>query len=477
MTFYFYDLETSSGSSRDGRIMQFAGQRTDENLEPIGKPDNILVKLSEDVLPEPDAILVHGIAPQKTLEEGLTEVEFANFFIEKVALSGTVFVGFNNIRFDDEFIRRILYRTFHDPYQWHWKDERSRWDILDPVRMMRALRPEGLKWPKIDGKPTVKLELMAKENGLTHDNAHDALSDVIALIELAKMFKTAQPKLFDYLLQTRDKKHVAKLVLSDEPFVYTSGKYSSDYEKTTIVQTLFKHPRRESAAVYNLREDPSEWLQKSTDGLLKHWQVRYGDELKPLPVKTIQFNKCPAIAPIGVLDAESISRTKLDMGMIEKNRRTISEHPEFIEKLKDALDIMEKEQQTRLPLEDSVDYQMYDGFWSENDQTQLEEIRLTSPQDLSSIETKLKNKRIAEMLPLYKARNFPSTLNSEERERWDAYRRKVFYSGGEKSRYAKFSKRMQEIAQTRKLSSNDEFLLTELQLYVESILPEPEQAD
>jgi exodeoxyribonuclease-1 len=475
VSFYFYDLETTSGSPRTGRIMQFAGQRTDENLKPIGEPDNILVKLADDVLPEPDAILVHGITPQKTLEEGLTEAEFVKYFQENIAQNETIFVGFNNIRFDDEFMRRVCYRTFYDPYQWHWKDGKSRWDMLDPIRMMRALRPEGLKWPKIDGKPTVKLELMAKENGLTHENAHDALSDVIALIELAQKFKSAQPKLFDYLLQARDKKKVAELVMSDQPFVYTSGKFSSEHEKTTVVQALFKHPRRDSAVVYDLRNNPEKWLKMSEEDLFKHWQVRYGDELEPLPVKLIQFNKCPAVAPIGVLDENSKKRLSIDIEEINKNRTIISENKDFITKLQNVLDKVENELQTSLELNDSVDDQMYDGFWGENDQAEMAQARAATAGSINELEKEVKNKRIREMLPLYKARNFPKSLSGEEMEEWEEHRRKVFYGGGESSIYSKFSKRMQEIAANRKLSKNDEYLLTELQLYAESILPEPNQ--
>jgi exodeoxyribonuclease-1 len=454
--------------------MQFAGQRTDENLKPIGEPDNILVKLADDVLPEPDAILVHGITPQKTLEVGLTEVEFVKYFQNKIAQNETIFVGFNNIRFDDEFMRRVCYRTFYDPYQWHWKDGKSRWDMLDPIRMMRALRPEGLKWPEIDGKPTVKLELMAQENGLTHENAHDALSDVVALIELAQKFKSAQPKLFEYLLQTRDKKKVAELVMSDQPFVYTSGKFSSEYEKTTVVQTLFKHPRRDSAVVYDLRNNPEKWLKMSEEDLFKHWQVRYGDELEPLPVKLIQFNKCPAVAPIGVLDDKSKKRISIVIEEINKNRTILSENKDFISKLQNVLDKIENEQQTSLELNDRVDDQMYDGFWGDNDQVEMAQVRASDPDELSGFSTEAKNKRIREMIPLYKARNYPQKLTADEKVKWEKFRQKVFYGGGEKSVYSNFSKRMQEIAKTRKLSKNDEYLLTELQLYAESILPEPE---
>ena len=175
-SFYFYDLETSGISPRSGRIMQFAGIRTDSSLKPIGEPDNILIKLSDDILPEPEAILITGITPQQTQSDGITEAEFASYFMNEICRPGTIFVGFNNVRFDDEFIRHTLYRNFYDAYEWCWKDSRSRWDILDVVRMTRALRPDGINWPFApDGKPANRLELLTSVNKLDHKHAHDAL--------------------------------------------------------------------------------------------------------------------------------------------------------------------------------------------------------------------------------------------------------------------------------------------------------------
>jgi exodeoxyribonuclease I len=206
-TFYFYDLETTGVSSRRSRIMQFAGQRTDENLNPIGEPHDILIRLTEDILPDPDAILLTGITPQKTLDEGITEAEFCKLFVSEIATPDTCFVGYNNVRFDDEFMRFLLYRNFYDPYSWQWKDGRSRWDLLDVVRMTRALRPGDIKWPYDEkGVCTNRLELLTKENNLLHDAAHDALSDVRATIAVADMVKSAQPKLFNYLYSIRNKR-------------------------------------------------------------------------------------------------------------------------------------------------------------------------------------------------------------------------------------------------------------------------------
>src|SRR3989344_5298170 len=255
-SFYFYDLETSGFNPREARIMQFAGQRTDMEMRPIGEPHNFLIRMTDDIVPDPDAVMVTGITPQKTIAEGIAEAEFLQIFSEQISQPDTIFVGFNTVRFDDEFMRFLHYRNFYDPYEWQWKDGRGRWDLLDVVRMMRALRPEGIKWPfASDGKPTNRLELLTKLNGIEHGEAHDALSDVRATIGLAKLIHSLQPKLFEFLLGMRDKKLVASLVKKGEPFLYTSGKYSGEWEKTTAVATLAEHPDR-GVLVFDLRFDP-----------------------------------------------------------------------------------------------------------------------------------------------------------------------------------------------------------------------------
>ena len=172
--------------------MQFAGQRTDMDFNPVGEPYNVLVALNDDVLPSPDALMVTGITPQQTRNEGYKEAQFAQMLANQVFTPDTIAVGFNNIRFDDEFIRHLFWRNFIDPYEWAYKDGRSRWDLLDVTRMTRALRPEGIKWPMVDGKAVNKLELITKINGIDHFKAHDAMSDVEALIAVTKLIKQKQ---------------------------------------------------------------------------------------------------------------------------------------------------------------------------------------------------------------------------------------------------------------------------------------------
>lgn len=471
-TLFFYDLETSGINPREQRIMQFAGQRTDLSLSPVGEPFNIMVALSDDVLPDPDAILVTGITPQQSVSEGITEAEFLKIFHAEIATPGTIFVGYNTIRFDDEFIRYLHYRNFYDPYEWHWQDGKSRWDLLDVVRMTRALRPDGIKWPfASDGKPTNRLELLTRVNGLDHQNAHDALSDVNATIALANLIRSKQPKLFDYLLKMRDKSEVERLVKTGKSFIYSSGKYSNETEKTTVAVYLADNPKT-GALVYDLRHDPKDWFDKTPEQLAEAWKWKKDNAAPRLPIKTLQYNRCPAIAPMIVLDDESKKRIKVNDQAIENNLESLNQNSSFTQSVLKALDIMNKQQQTAwLTDEKLVDAQLYDGFFAGQDKVKMSAVRAANGNELKDFKPDFKDARLNALLPLYRMRNFAKSVGDEDRQSWEAYRSNKLMGGGEKSRAAQFFKRLEELS-GQKLNKNQQFLLEELQLYAESILPE-----
>jgi len=477
LSFFFYDLETSGLNSREGRIMQFAGIRTDMELKPIGEPFNILLKLTDDILPDVDATFVTGITPQATLMDGVTEAEFLRQFTDEVATPGTIFLGYNTVRFDDEFVRTLHYRNFYDPYEWQWQDQRSRWDLLDVVRMTRALRPQGIEWPfDASGKPTNRLELLTALNKLEHEHAHDALSDVEATIAVARLIRGKQTKLFDYLLSMRDKKKVQELVEKAEPFVYTCNAYSSAYEKTSVAMTICPNPKRSNCAyVYDLRNDPTEWLQKTPEQLAEAWKWKKDSTEPRLPVQSMQYNQCPAVAPLGVLDEESQKRLKLDMEAIKKHAQIILHDTEIADKLCAAAEILDKLQQSRLfSDEKDVDSQLYDGFFEPGDKQLMSVVRAAAPQELGTLDLHFKDHRLEALLPLYKARNYPKLLTDEERTAWEAFRHKKLLGGGTSSRLSKYFARLQQVASGGNLTGQQEYLLEELRLYAESIMPEVE---
>lgn len=466
-TFFFYDLETSGLSARQDRIMQFAGQRTDMNLEPIGEPYNVLVALNDDTLPSPDALMVTGITPQKTVDEGYTEAQFARMLSEEIFTPDTIVVGFNNVRFDDEFIRHLLWRSFYDPYEWSWKDGRSRWDLLDVVRLTRALRPEGIEWPFDDkGEPTNRLELITQANGIAHENAHDALADVTALIDVTKLVKDKQPQLYEYLLKMRDKKQVQTLVNLDDkkPFVYASGRYDKEFAKTTVAFPL-SSGRHGAVIVYDLRYDPTPFVDLSADDLAAKifatWEQRQAEDFVSLPVKELQYNRCPAVAPLGVLEqGDGWQKISLDAKTVQKHQNILLSHPDFAEKLRGIFE--NKPAFKKMP---DPEAQLYDGFLNDRDRIRVEAVRNADERELADFHPEFQDERLVPLLLHYKARNFPRTLSQDELQQWESWRAQHL-----QAQLPQFMASLQRLAPTA--NDNDrQFTLQELQLWAESVLP------
>ncbi len=472
MSFYFYDLETTGFDPRYGQVVQFGGQRTNEQLEPVDEPYEALIKLSEDVLPSPEAAMVTGITPQKTIEEGYTEAEFLHHFNGQVRKLGTIVVGYNTIRFDDEFMRNMLYRNFHDPYEWQWKDRNSRWDLLDVGRMMRALRPEGVNWPEDDGKPTNRLEALTAANGIEHGNAHDALADVNATMELAKLFNKAQPKLFEYLLKMRSKKEVAKLIDPDkpQPFVYTSGRFESEFAKTTIAFPIAVHPYIPGQIlVYDLRRDPSEIVDMTVEDMIANLTTPYkkrGKDFKKLPIKVLATNKCPAVAPLSVMDEASWGRIGLDVATVRRHLSLLEEHNIIAKKALDTWDEYGKPRE----FDDDVDAQLYAGFFNDKDRALAVDVRKKSVDELADYHPDFIDERLPELLLRYKAKNYPDSLSEEEKKIWQKHvaERLENGAGGSPSLKAYFESIRKFISTHQDKES--QFLLEELKLYGESLI-------
>lgn len=447
--------------------MQFAGIRTDLNLNQVGDSVSVFVKLNDDTMPSPDAVMVTGITPQKTLEEGYGEAEFARMLANDVFTPDTIAVGFNNIRFDDEFIRHLLWRNFYDSYEWSWRDGRSRWDLLDVVRMTRALRPDDIIWPVDEkGVATNRLELICKVNGIDHFKAHDALSDVEALIAVAKLVSEKQPQLFEYLLKMRDKNEVKKLVNLDDKqlFVYASGRYDTQFNKVTVALPLTAG-RNGNVIVYDLRYDPTPFLKMSSKELAKKlyatWEERNADDFVKLPVKELQYNRAPAVAPISVLTQnDGWQRIKLDESTINKHKEILLSAPGFAENIRTIYENREDFKKSADP-----ESQLYDGFVSDSDKMRVELVRSMDENKLADFHPNFTDERLEPLLLHYKARNFPKSLSEEESITWEKWRSDRITAG-----LPAFTNSLQKLSSVTTDESKI-YLLQELHLWVESIMP------
>lgn len=497
-SFFFYDLETSGLLPENPRIMQFAGQRTDENFRKIGDGVDVKIRLSEDVLPSPMAVLTTGITPQSTQVDGLTEADFLEFFSEEIDRPETIFLGYNTIRYDDEVMRRTLWRNFRDPYEWEWKNGNSRWDLLDVTRMIRALRPDGIKWPtsKKSGQMIAnnRLENISALNNFAHEHAHDALSDVNDTIELAKLFREKQPEIFAKLLEIRDKTNVAKITNSGAPFIYSSGRLSQEFAKTSIFVSLGA-TENSGILVWDLRYDPNDFAKMSVDELKRNldvsWEERQKKTFVKLPIKELKINKCPAVLPLEYLDETGEKNIYLTKDKAEQNFAKLKANRDLLYKIKDVFakkSLRDRENFAKKNVD--VEQKIYDGFFNEKDKSLIATVRNATAEDLADHHPDFIDDRLGELLLRYKARNFPKSLTADEKKQYEAWRSDYLNKIAPKyfreltwleaiaqdlvpnfakdSREEKDFYRFKGWAGTREI---DSFLLEELRLWAESIMP------
>jgi exodeoxyribonuclease-1 len=432
LSFYWHDYETFGRIPRRDRPSQFAGIRTDAHLNQTGAPLMQHCRPSPDYLPDPEACLLTGILPQTCLELGLPEPEFAAAIEHELAQPGTVGVGYNSIRFDDEVTRHLFWRNLIDPYAREWQNECGRWDLLDVVRCTYALRPEGIEWPRHDdGRVSFKLEQLTQANGLAHEAAHDALSDVRATIALARLVKQKQPKLWDFCLKLRKKDAVwAEIGLGEpRPFLHVSGMYGVERGCIAVVWPLGAHPvNKNELIVWDLAQDPSELFGLSADAIRSRMFVKLEDlpeGTTRLPIKTIHVNKSPVvIGNLKTLPAARAVQWGVDMDVALRHAALAAKHPPFTKGL--WSEVFARPAPERAA---DVDEDLYGGFIGNADRRTLDRLRGLGPPKLASARPAFDDARLEELLFRYRARNFAHTLGDDELARWEAHRAAQLHMG------------------------------------------------
>ena len=423
-TFLWHDYETFGANPRYDRPAQFAAIRTDMDLNEIGEPLMRYCQPAPDYLPSAQSCLITGITPQQCLQDGVPEDAFAREIEAAFSLPGTVGVGYNTIRFDDEVTRFMFWRNLIDPYAREWQNDCSRWDLLDVVRMVYALRPDGIVWPKKeDGAPSFKLEDLARANGLAHEQAHDALSDVRATIALARLIKTVQPKLFEFAFGLRKKdKALHEMGLPAEqidarPFLHVSGMIPPQRGCIAVMWPLAQHPTNKNEMIcWDLNADPSELASLDADTLRLRMFTKTAElpeGVTRLPIKGIHINKSPMVVRnLKTLTPEMAARWGIDMDACIQNAVTARALPDMSALWKQVYAKLDGHGPN------DVEQDLYNGFVGPADRRRLNQLRELSPQELALDKTGFDDARLSELVFRWRARNWPESLNEAEMARW-----------------------------------------------------------
>jgi len=425
-SYYWHDYETWGAEPAVDRAAQFAGLRTDLDFNPIGEPLVIYAQPADDMLPQPDACLITGITPQQAREQGAPEADFFRFIHAELMQPGTCALGYNSMRFDDEVTRFGLYRNFFDPYEREYKNGNSRWDMIDVVRLTHALRPEGIQWPeKSPGITSFRLEELTAANGIEHSGAHDALADVRATIALARLVRERHPRLFDYLLDNRDKQRLATRLNVRQPqaVLHVSARYPAQLGCIAAVLPLAQHPHnRNGVIVYDLRIDPQPLLELSVGQIRQLLYTPRSDlpaDAVRVPLKVVHLNRAPVIAPMSTLTDQARERWALDPAAEKRHAEALRAAPGIAAKVADVFDDTD-----RFPPQPDPDRDLYGGFLSDGDRRRCEMVRAADPAALAGLVPGFEAPKLDELLFRYRARNWPESLSRDERMRWEAYRQR-----------------------------------------------------
>jgi exodeoxyribonuclease-1 len=350
------------------------------------------------------------------------------------------------MRFDHVLTQHLLYRNLRDPYGWHWRNGNSKWDIIDLVRAACALRPEGIEWPlNDDGISSFRLGDLASANRIVLESAHEAVSDVKATIDLARLVKRTQPRLYDYFFSLRDKAKVRDIVCakSRKPIVHTSSMIRSEYLNTSLVLPLAPHPAiRDATIVYDLRNDPSTCLNLSLEEMRKLLFSRNSDIPKGATrpaLKVIHHNRCPFVAMGSLVTTSVAERISINLELAESFADRILQSPSFIENAQSCYKDGNSAASERR--NSDVDYALYEGgFVSDGDKSLLEEWLEQPVENLSKSIPKFNDYRLPELAFRYVARNYPDLLLERDAAKWQSQCRFKLLEGDEGglSRYEQF---------------------------------------
>jgi exodeoxyribonuclease-1 len=473
-SFYWIDYETFGADPRVDRPSQFAGLRTDAQLNVIDDPLVVYCQQSNEYLPHPEACLITGITPQLANQKGVCESKFIRSIVNELQVPGTCTVGYNNIRFDDEITRHSLYRNLLDPYEHEWRNNNSRWDLIDVMRLMCALRPNGIEWPHDDdGNPVFRLEKLTAANAIEHGQAHDALADVEATIALAKLVQHAQPKLFSYCVEHRTKTSIFPLlnVTDMTAVLHVSSRYPASRHCIAMIAPLVAHPvNRNGIIVYDLAVNPEPLIELDANAIAERLftpREQLPESIERIALKTIHANKCPIVVPVNALRAQDAERLNIDQSICDKHLAMLKRHQPTIQKK-----LMEVFQDHSTQQQNDPDYMLYSGgFIGDADKRLLRKVHTIPTNQLAEFTPAFQDQRLPEMLFRYRARNYPETLTADDRLRWNTFCHNRLKNPEAESGLSltAFHSVLNELRQSKAGSQRDQTLLDQLENYADTI--------
>ena len=383
--YVFYDFETCSSNVSYGQIIEAAAVLVNDDFQELDRFEG-RCRLSPGIIPEAMALIVNKSSVAMLKNTNLSHYQMIKQMIEKFnKWKNSVFFGYNSIEFDEEFLRRTLFKNLEYPYI-TVTNGNERGDLLGLARAAHLYYPNCIKTPISDkNNPVFKLEQLAPMNGIKHDKAHSAMGDVFATVEIAKILNKKAPNVWKASLMTTNKDKCLQIIKQEKLFCtnFFYGGRAIPY----ILTYLCQHPWG-YAFCYDLRNDPSYYFNLSSEALKKEIF-----DAKPKAMRSIKHKKHPIIMNASY-GTNFDNYKQLGLKKLKERAKLIKENKDFANKVSSILeeDIREK-QDLDSQLEVYAEESIYKQFPSKEDNAIMPEFHRVDWKDKFSVVQKFKDER------------------------------------------------------------------------------------
>ncbi len=363
MNLVIWDIESSNANTDFGSIIEIGGILVDENLKEKDR-FNLRCRLPEGEVPQAMALIVN-----KTGVDMLTKANLSHYQmlaeVEKIfkKWSPAIFLGWSNIGFDDEMIRKEFFKGIRYPYITN-ASPNKRHDGLNIARAAYALDPTVLQTETNQkGNAVMKLESLARMNGFESSGAHSALFDAELTAKVLGLIKNKQNETWKKFLKTSSR--VDTEIIFKKEKIITLNEYF--YGKSRLYLCAPLHPKYCVHPVYQWGQAVD--LRVDVEPLLNLSVNEIKSELKKSPkfLRTIRSNKAPIILDESYgMKAEPYNA--MDKELIYKRAKLVRENEKFSEKIITALrEIAEEKEQTKSQEDILAEESIYKKFTPNKD--------------------------------------------------------------------------------------------------------------
>ena len=383
--YVFYDFETCSSNTSYGQIIQAAAVLVNDNFQELDRYEG-RCKLSPGIIPEAMALLVNKTTPKMLKETNLSHYQMIRQMMEKFnKWKNSIFIGYNSIEFDEEFLRRTLFKNLEYPYL-TVTNGNERGDLLGLARAAHLYYPDCIKTPISDrNNPLFKLEKLAPMNNIKHNEAHSAIGDVLATIEIAKLLNKKAPNVWKASLMTTNKDKFFEIIKNETLFCtnFFYGGKAIPFVLTYLCTHPWSYP-----FCFDLKADPTYYFKLSKKELKKEIF-----DVKPKVMRTIKHKKHPIIMnPSYGVNFDNYKQ--LGLAKLKERAKLIRNNKDFANKVSAILedDINEKNEldsQLDVYAEESI----YKKFATNEDNKIMSEFHKTNWEEKFSVIQKFKDER------------------------------------------------------------------------------------